>query len=1326
MRTLITNLIEERICEAIEMIVDNAVASAGYDKTIRAQIVECIDQSIGKYKIKYQDNLFFAYSENINTTYSKGTEVYVLIHNNDLNMNKTILGTVKKLGSDYIDVISTKNRYEKIGTNFISKNNNFELCSFISEDRQDITNDLTFIHENEINEYIKQSSYFILEADIKTNLPKTQRYKGNYGITFEADFYASELEKEEEKPEIITKTYKLDINNLAGEPYGLNDWTPQFAVFEMTPNTFIGIKNFSIFEYGFPEQKDNQPTDIFIKNISLYSAIAISESELSNCYLSISTIEGTYFDELNLETDTKSMKAQIIVKGNAIDDSIQQPKYYWFREDMKVSSVDLEKFHKYGGAGWECLNHYNIINSVENGIPDAIEWLPAENTYTVSKQDILSTEQKYKCVALYGEVLLSREITFKNTDAPYKLEIISDDGFEFFEGDGEPTLTCIVNNESNTKDYIYYWVTLDKYNLLSEYPDAKQNIIEKIKIRTIEDFITYKCAVYSVVTGNYIGIATAKITNGKKDSSYNLVLNNGIQVFKYDENGISPTSEVVDNPQTITPLDFILYDKKGNAVDTEKLKAKGIIKWIIPFEEDSLLKIILDKENPPSNVVKDEVNRQFIYEGILSLAYTIADRYIASKQNNIIKLVIEYDNFVLNRETSFSFIKEGDPGTNGTNYYCKILPNVNKEDIFNDYPMYIVNTQTKTNYLNYYRPSGQENQWFKVQLWENEQLLFEDTANTVYSDAKPYIIKWSLLKNKYTSNVSDSSNFNYDEASNTWSYIGAVDGGKGKYVNIIQCQVTYDNKVFYATLPLLYAVTYQGIHDFTIKPNTGYNFVRYASDGTQPKYNGTSLFEGALHDSSLKDITASPDLSYLWKITGTVYRNGEWSEVENLKISASNNETLPSWQCDVRPASKYNGECLSNRLECIIQQNGTTLVEFAMPIHMYLNRYGLAALNDWNGNSIEINKDGGYILSPQIGAGSKDANNNFTGIVMGQVKSSDKSEIETGLLGYTKGVRSIFLDAETGIAEFGTSSKVIIDPTENRAILKSGNYNGFYNDADIPDEQKKGMQIDLENSVIDFGSGNFHINAAGHLTAKGGGSIAGWKIQDEVLTGDQVGMRSTYKDTKEIALWAGSSESNNNNARFKVNFKGQLTAREVDIGGTIQADDGYIGGWSIDSGKLIAEEGKNAAIIMDNFQVKGTGELTAKKGIIGGWLISNGELISADGTVVLESYESDSKIITNNIQMQKAIAQTDSEGEIIGYTYDPIGTINLVHGSIKDYETGEESPTDHLGISSALGHGIILEAQTNMALRSKGSIYLATTDGDVYINGKLAGVARFG
>jgi len=68
---------------------------------------------------------------------------------------------------------------------------------------------------------------------------------------------------------------------------------------------------------------------------------------------------------------------------------------------------------------------------------------------------------------------------------------------------------------------------------------------------------------------------------------------------------------------------------------------------------------------------------------------------------------------------------------------------------------------------------------------------------------------------------------------------------------------------------------------------------------------------------------------------------------------------------------------------------------------MYLNRYGHAALNVWDGNSIELgDKNGGTILAPQVGAGKKEGTT-FTGVLMGTQKNGNNEE--TGLFGYNKG-----------------------------------------------------------------------------------------------------------------------------------------------------------------------------------------------------------------------------------------------------------------------------------------------------------------------------------
>ena len=47
-----------------------------------------------------------------------------------------------------------------------------------------------------------------------------------------------------------------------------------------------------------------------------------------------------------------------------------------------------------------------------------------------------------------------------------------------------------------------------------------------------------------------------------------LIINNGTQTFKYDEAGVSPASDSLDNPQIILPLSFTVYDNLGQPIDS--------------------------------------------------------------------------------------------------------------------------------------------------------------------------------------------------------------------------------------------------------------------------------------------------------------------------------------------------------------------------------------------------------------------------------------------------------------------------------------------------------------------------------------------------------------------------------------------------------------------------------------------------------------------------------------------------------------------------------------------------------------------------------------
>ena len=247
---------EEKILEAVHILVENAVTNAKYDKTIKGIVSRCMDETIGKYVIKYQDSAFYAYSNNTDIRFTPGTEVYVLVPGNDMAQEKTIMGSVEKLGPDYISILEGDKKYEVVGKNCIEDNkDSFELCSYKNDQQKilyerDSETNLIQIDTLGFDTYIKTSSAIICGGKIRTSIPAEQRFKGDYGIVFELDFI------DNSDGEIVTKSYVVDINQMIGNPYDLKEEKRQYAIFNVDGKNFKSIKRIYIYQKGF-SKKDN-------------------------------------------------------------------------------------------------------------------------------------------------------------------------------------------------------------------------------------------------------------------------------------------------------------------------------------------------------------------------------------------------------------------------------------------------------------------------------------------------------------------------------------------------------------------------------------------------------------------------------------------------------------------------------------------------------------------------------------------------------------------------------------------------------------------------------------------------------------------------------------------------------------------------------------------------------------------------------------------------------------------------------------------------------------------------------------------------------------
>lgn len=406
---------------------------------------------------------------------------------------------------------------------------------------------------------------------------------------------------------------------------------------------------------------------------------------------------------------------------------------------------------------------------------------------------------------------------------------------------------------------------------------------------------------------------------------------------------------------------------------------------------------------------------------------------------------------------------------------------------------------------NYLIPST--GQWFKVQLLRNGEKIYEGITDGISEEGSEIKVAWSMLQNKYTSSVLDPSAITVTETGSfTYNgYLGKNTNG-GDPANIVKCQVIYKNLEYYATLPLITAVTTDG-SEIKLKKNTGFRYAVYTTDGIRPQYDDREPFiiEGISEDANIT-----------YNLCGTIYgedKNGvvTWQNKTDLEVNTR--KSTAAWTA-LRPVDRYSGQCVSNAIEYVFD-NGSIHI----PIQLVYNRYGNSAMNGWDGNSISINDDGGFILAPKVGAGRKETNNTFTGMFMGEVKEAGKSKTDVGLMGYVQGQRSLFLNAEDGSAIFGVQEKgqIILDPKADKAYIYSNYFWKNYGQDGKPssygsgNENGQGLLIDLTTPAIRYGNGNFEVDANGNLTAKNAnisgsitatsGEIGNFTIEDCLYSG---------------------------------------------------------------------------------------------------------------------------------------------------------------------------------------------------------------------------------
>lgn len=619
------------------------------------------------------------------------------------------------------------------------------------------------------------------------------------------------------------------------------------------------------------------------------------------------------------------------------------------------------------------------------------------------------------------------------------------------------------------------------------------------------------------------------------------------------------------------------------------------------------------------------------------LHYTIRQKYKVNYNNNTITVkIITIDEKEYIFEKEILFLKDGDQGTNGTTYIATIRP-------------YDTSTGLKLSGLNplIYRNNDWQNTLpLRCYVYKDGQLI-----NNHSSYGLSY--RWTGVGVTLTTGTAEDCQV----ASGTSAI---KEGTVGAYV---KAQVTINDNMngrnydIYCSYPIDVAIGFTDEEVKSINIDNIPSYIKYTSSGVNPSFysnNITFLFEETDYSNNITSVT--PNLLDVEPSEGLLY---------------------------LKPASSFVFEDNSiSLLKC----EYTSSKFLYHPIMLYLDTYGNEAINGWDGTQIDVNGEGGYILAPQVGAGTKDSANRFTGVVMGQ----DSGQEKIGLYGYQNGVNTFGL-MQDGRAYFGAKSgggQIVIDG--RHGTISGGDV--LVSDAGSITPAANGMYLVLADKGVKsnqkaIGIGyngseeNFYVTFDGKLRATeanvqgaiyantgqigGAARSGGWTIgPNRLYSGSGTSRVELNSDpSTSFAIWAGATSPGTayskdsqgigtitSPAPFVVTRDGFLYAKNARIKGNIEADtltankSGTIGGWTISSNQLTANNGRVGM---------------ASSGTYAFWVNS----VSGDDTKF--SVTHGGKLSCTNADVEGKI--TADSGTIGGWT---INTTSLYSGNVKLSSSG--------------------------------------------------------
>ena len=1267
-----TNSAMDNLFQAIDIIVGERLSGLKYDRTIKVTIIDDSQASKGIYTVTDGSSNFTAICAPENT-YVKGAIVYAVIPEGDWDKDLIIVGRFSNDGDDYFNYANTSEDFLDFTHNLIPDVKSGSLLA------NDINRPYVRIWSAD-NLNHKEYNRLLIRGEFRTWLSSLDVDKGSYGLRLYV------VARELLNGKSYERTFKFDLlsDDMYGDPFNFETYYLQEKVFDISHISDICYMELLLVQSSDFYNKDNElvpyknesgqvyPDNIFVKNpyVSLgYDIHDVLEDEVR-----LYTFDDKTYDSTNPNTKTMHVRWLHMQEDEtmiAIDKEDEIPAnsvIRWYQHILDRTTVD-----KLAGTFWK------EIEEARNKF---------EYKYTFTDNDSLRLEQFKVIIESPSRTSVIENLETQLFDG-YDGYLFDDkylgdsQGTKFLDEETEKLDTAVLKralHSYNRNDYLSfqeYKQVIEDYNknykqahngVDYDVNTAGQNYVTASDIlssiqREMSNVQTYESEVLEFENQSYDPVASAIDLISGLEILVDPANYNGSYML-YDDSGM------IRNPVESTRKRFLTATYESLITGEQTLDTAEKICWYIPLENTMILPpqegIEYTKYESYTKLTDEEVKlfkfpcsycrieRDFpVSEGdageLLARqaeqSFRIKDYYNQNATNNTI-----YCSVIKNGKTydASALLTFGIAGTNGTDATFLLQMFEMDGDTITDNPVTAVTLGgngivVKPKFYDYNNEDITEEYLSKhtvVYSWYKYSEKNGLSYTTITDDKN---INYCVIKSDATTTIEDCQYYILS-ASVNWGVVKYKRDENGDFILDNNGQPILEEKEngdivsrdvslrTFLPIPVRKSVDYGQI--------IGPTRIIYDHTGANPSYSGDAF-------TMYKDGKKFDKVE--WAIACHELRGGANSAVLNYypTLDPTTGKMTPKNMYLLGNDNRFAVECLDTSLE-------EPEIIWTQPILIIQNKYSSAMLNSWDGE-FYIDEKNGTIMSTMVGAGKKESDNTFSGVLMGDVAAGagfdDRNKSGLGLYGFLQGEQSFGFNVD-GTAFIGRAGRGRINFNGQNGTIESGSYTQYL----------AGMQIDLDgddtdktaSSLFAYGSGGaFELNTNSNKpllvlrsTPNEDGNILFYigntdtvsetpnrkfYLQSENYVPDTDGTHIDLQ-TGKIYIYNQGSREGELTSYIKINgdgspylqiHDGSTTIREngtdifyaskteyylmsanyeaektgiyIDLrGGSIDARSGIIGGWSIGATKLEAGN-----IIIDS-----AGSISAK-GDAGEWSIND-------------------------------------------------------------------------------------------------------------------------